>query len=68
MISYCGGLPSVVSVIFPGVKWHPIKGKMAGLGCFATVGLALYAAVLLLDGVHIVVFLSNPLPTKAAVP
>lgn len=78
MISYCGGLLFAVSMIFSGVKWNPVNGKMAGFGCFVTVGLALYvgagtfffynAAVLLLGGVHIFVFPSNPLPAKAAAP
>jgi len=78
MISYCGGLLLTASMIFSGVKWNPANGKMAGLGCFVTVGLALYAgagtfffynaAVLLLGGVHIFAFPSNPLPGKAAAP
>jgi hypothetical protein len=74
MLSYCGGLLFTVSMVFSGVKWNPINGKMAGFGCFVCAGLALYvgtgtfyfyfAAVLLLGGVHIFVFPSNPLLPK----
>ena len=78
MLSYCGGLLFTVAMIFSGVKWNPVNGKMAGLGCFVSVALALFvgsgtfyfyhAAVLLLGGVHIFAFPSNPLPAKPAAP
>ena len=78
MISYCGGLLLTVSMILSGVKWNPVNGKMAGLGCFVSAGLALYvgagtfffynAAVILLGGVHVFFFPSNPLPAKKAAP
>ena len=78
LISNCGGLLFAIAMIFSGVKWNPINGKMAGIGCFVSAALGVYvgsgtffifyAAVLLFGGVHIFVFPSNPLPAKAAPP
>merc|ERR1719502_104645 len=74
LLSYCGGLILTLGMILSGVKWNPINGKMAGIGCFVCVGLSFFlgqgsffyfmAAVLLLAGVHIFAFPSNPLPDK----
>ena len=42
MLSLCGGLLFTVSMIFSGVKWNPVNGKMAGIGCFVSAAIALY--------------------------
>ena len=78
LLSFCGGLLLTVGMIFSGVKWNPVNGKMAGIGCFVSAALALYvgagsffyscAAVLMLGGLHIFVFPSNPVPAKATAP
>ena len=78
LLSYCGGLLLTVGMVFSGVKWNPINGKMAGMGCFVASAVAVYvgsgtfflyhAAVLLLGGAHIFIFPSKlvkliPAPT-----
>lgn len=78
MLSFCGSLLFTVSMIVSGVKWNPVNGKMAGMGCFVCAAIGFYvgtgtfffyvSTVLLLGGVHIFLFPSNPLPAKAAVP
>lgn len=82
MLSVGGGLLLIIAMMFSGVKWNPVNGKMAGMGCFlaafnaASIAykadsgafvlrpLYLTAAVLLLGGLSIFLFPSNPLPPK----
>lgn len=75
LISYCGGWLLTISMMLSGVKWNPINGKMAGIGYFVCTGICvcvgsgsffyLMGLVLLLGGVHVCFFPSNPLPPKA---
>ena len=75
LISFCGGLFFTMSMIFSGVKWNPVNGKMAGIGCFVAAAIALFvgtgvfyfafAGTLLVGGAHIFFFPSNPVPPKA---
>lgn len=74
LVSYCGGLTLTIALVLSGVKWNPINGKLAGIGCFVASALAVYfgsgsfyyfnAATILAGGVHIFAFPSNPLPAK----
>ena len=75
LISFCGGLFFTMSMMFSGVKWNPVNGKMAGIGCFVAVAIALsvgtgvfyfaFAGTLGVGGAHIFFFPSNPVPPKA---
>jgi len=75
-----GGLCLIIGASFSSVKWNPINGKMAGIGCFlcaanatfigATVdgsGLFFFvnAAVISMGGLHIFAFPSNPPTPKS---
>merc|ERR1711988_423908 len=76
MIRHCGGHILIAAMMFSGIKWNPINGKMAGLGAFTAaacaayfgfqMGLCLfflyYSGVFLLGGMHVFVFPANPLP------
>lgn len=78
MIRYCGSLILIAALMFSGIKWNPINGKMAGIGCFVFAASAafvgsqvgsgiffyFYAAMFLLGGLHVFAFPSNPLPPK----
>ena len=75
LISFCGGLFFTMSMILSGVKWNPVNGKMAGIGCFVAAAIALFvgtgvfyfafAGTLLVGGAHIFFFPSNMVPPKA---
>merc|ERR1712216_378077 len=34
LISFCGSLVLIAAMMFSGIKWNPINGKMGGLGSF----------------------------------
>jgi len=42
LIKFVGGLLLMIALIFSGVKWNPINGKMAGVGGFVAAGLFLF--------------------------
>jgi hypothetical protein len=75
MSQFAGGLFLVIGTMLSGVKWNPINGKLAGIGCFlcaanaAFIGskadgsgllLFVYAAEISMGGLHIFAFPSNP--------
>merc|ERR1719162_1219927 len=43
MIKFVGGLLLIIALMFSGVKWNPINGKMAGFGGFIVAGLTAYS-------------------------
>jgi len=36
MIKFCGGLLFTIAMMFSGIKWNPVNGKMAGIALFVT--------------------------------
>jgi len=79
LISFCGSLVLIAAMMFSGIKWNPINGKMGGLGSFfcavsfvymgTQVGSGVffyyYALLFLVGGTHVFFFPSNPVPPKA---
>jgi len=76
LIKFSGGTTLMLGFVFSGVKWNPVNGLMAGIGCFLhtancvylglTTGLlGFYAsAAVLIGGIHIFFFPSNPKTPK----
>ncbi|CAE7352693.1 proP [Symbiodinium natans] len=44
LIKLGGGLLLFLGMIFSGVSWNPVNGKMAGFGAFITMGYSVYSA------------------------
>jgi len=84
MIKFSGGFFLIIAMMFSGIKWNPVNGKMGGLGCFLCVAnivntlfrkqdsgtfvphlFYVYAVTILLGGIHIFLFPSNPPTPKS---
>jgi hypothetical protein len=41
-IKFCGGLVLIIAMMFSGVSWNPVNGKMAGFGGYIAAGYTAY--------------------------